>query len=228
MRTLSPLRDCGACAAFALLALASPLAAASGQTPTQSSDPTVTPVRTNGGEMRPGDRIVLWVLDEPSLTDTFTVAAGPSLTLPLVGHVDLAGVTRTELPTHLSTVLARVIREPEFSVQTLVRLAILGEVARPGFFAVPSDALLSDAITLAGGPTGNAEMRRLVLSRRGAPIQRDEQLRKSIADGRTIEDLGITAGDELMVPRRHDGERTARIIGLLVGVPVGIFAITRM
>jgi protein involved in polysaccharide export with SLBB domain len=113
-------------------------------------------------------------------------------------------------------------------VRTLVRIAVLGEVARPGFFAVPSDALLSDAITLAGGPTGNAEMRRLTLSRHGAPIQRDEELRRSIADGKTIEDLGITAGDELMIPRRHDGERTARIIGVLVGVPVGLLALSRM
>ena len=184
--------------------------------------------RTGGSAIRPGDRIVLAVSDEPSLTDTFTVSAGPAITLPLIGVVSLAGVSRDALQSHLAGVLARVIRDPVVTARTLVRLAVLGEVARPGYFAVPADALLSDAITLAGGPTGNAEMRKLTLTRQGAMLQRDEQLRQSIAQGRTIDDLGIAAGDELMVPRRHDGERTARIIGLLVGIPVTVFVLTRM
>lgn len=183
--------------------------------------------RGGGSAMRAGDRIVLAVVDEPTLSDTFTVSAGPSITLPLVGLVPLAGVSRDGLQSHLAGVLARVIRDPVVTVQTLVRLAVLGEVARPGFFAVPADALLSDAITLAGGPTGNAEMRKLTLSRQGNMLQRDEQLRQSIAQGRTIDDLGITAGDELMVPRRYDSERTVRILGLIVGIPLAVFVMTR-
>lgn len=184
--------------------------------------------RSGGAAIRPGDRIVLAVADEPTLTDTFTVSAGPAITLPLIGVVSLAGVNRDALQAHLAGVLARIIRDPVVTVRTLVRLAVLGEVARPGYFAVPADALLSDAIELAGGPTGNAEMRKLTLSRQGSLLQRDEQLRRSIAEGRTIDDLGIAAGDELMVPRRHDGERTARIIGLLVGIPLTVFVLTRM
>lgn len=196
--------------------------------------PTLAPAqdaaasRFPGGVIRPGDRIVLTVSDEPTLSDTFTVAAGPAITLPLIGVVSLAGVSRESLQTHLSTVIGRVVRDPIVSARTLVRLAVLGEVARPGFFAVPADALLSDAITLAGGPTGNAEMRRLTLTRQGTVIQSDEQLRRSIAEGRTIDDLGISAGDELMVPRRRDGERAARIVGLLVGIPLTVLVLTRM
>lgn len=184
--------------------------------------------RSGGAAIRPGDRIVLAVADEPTLTDTFTVSAGPAITLPLIGVVSLAGVNRDALQSHLAGVLAKIIRDPVVTARTLVRLAVLGEVARPGYFAVPADALLSDAIELAGGPTGNAEMRKLTLSRQGTLLQRDEQLRRSIAEGRTIDDLGIAAGDELMVPRRHDGERTARIIGLLVGIPLTVFVLTRM
>lgn len=178
--------------------------------------------------LRPGDRIVLTVSGEAALSDTFTVAAGPAVTLPLVGEVSLVGVGRDSLQAHLHAALARVIRAPIITTQVLVRLAVFGEVARPGFVSVPADALLSDAITLAGGVTGNAEMRRLVLTRQGVTLQRDAALSRSIAEGRTIGDLGITAGDELMVPRRHDGERTARIIGLLVGIPVAVFVLTRM
>lgn len=178
--------------------------------------------------IRPGDRIVLTVTNEPSLTETFTVTAGPSITLPLVGEVSLAGVSRDSLQAHLTSVLSRVIREPVVTAQTLVRLAILGEVAQPGFFSVPADALLSDAITLAGGPTGNAEMRRLTLSRQGTILQRDAELSRSIAEGRTIDDLNLAAGDELMVPRRRDGERMARIVGAIVAIPVTILVLTRM
>jgi polysaccharide export outer membrane protein len=187
-----------------------------------------TSPRTGGGAFRPGDRIVLTVSDEEALSDTFTVAAGPAVHLPLVGVVSLAGVTRDGLESHLTTAIGRVIRNPIVSAHTLVRLAVLGEVARPGFFALPADALLSDAITMAGGPTANAELRRLTLSRQGTLIQSNEELRRSIAEGRTIDELGISAGDELMVPRRHDGERAARIAGLLVGIPLTILVLTRM
>jgi polysaccharide export outer membrane protein len=205
---------------LAALVLAGPLSVtASAQAPGMRSGASI---------IRPGDRIVLAVIDEPTLTDTFTVAAGPAITLPLIGVVSLAGISRDSLEAHLTAALGRVIRDPVVSARTLVRLAVLGEVARPGYFAVPADALLSDAITLAGGPTGNAEMRRLTLSRQGAMLQRDEQLRRSIAEGRTIDDLGISAGDELMVPRRRDNERTARIVALLVGIPVSVFFLTRM
>jgi len=184
--------------------------------------------RQGATEVRPGDRILLVVDAEPALTDTFTVGAGPAVELPVVGRVPLAGVLRSDVQRHLSIAVTRVIRDPIVHARTLVRVAVLGEVASPGFYVLPADALLSDAITVAGGLTSEAEMKKVQLSRRGEILGRGGPLRNAIADGRTLDDLGLEAGDELWVPRRHDSERTVRILGLLVAIPLTAFALTRM
>lgn len=179
-------------------------------------------------EVRVGDRIVLAVENEPTLSDTFTVAAGPAVQLPGVGLVQLAGVTRDGIEAHLRTALTRVIREPVVRAKLLVRLAVLGEVARPGFMTLPSDALLSDAITMAGGLTTTADMRKVKLSRRGTLTHDGNAVRDALATGRTLDDLRVEAGDQMLIPRGPDSERTVRIIGLLVAIPLTAFALMRM
>lgn len=183
--------------------------------------------RTASGTLRVGDRIVLAVRDEPTLTDTFTVGSGPSLTLPQVGTVSLAGVRRDAIQAHLTTELSRFIKDPIVTASTLVRVAVLGEVARPGYFTVLADALLSDAITEAGGPSPNADMARAKLTRKGVVLQEGTRLRDSLAGGRTLDEMGIEAGDELLIPRRPDSERTIRILGLVVAIPLTVLALTR-
>ncbi len=207
------------------LALSLLLATSAGHLQAQAAPPAAQ--RPASGELKVGDRIVLTVADEPALNDTFTVTTGPAITLPQIGVVPLAGVRRSDVESHLSATIARFIKAPVVSARTLVRVAVLGEVARPGFFALRSDALLSDAITEAGGPTGEAELKKASLTRRGKVLQEGPRLRNSLAIGRTLDDLGMEAGDELMIPRRRDGERTVRIIGLIVAIPLTALALTR-
>lgn len=179
-------------------------------------------------EVRVGDRIVLTVDNEPTLTDTFTVSAGPALHLPGIGHVPLAGVTRDGIAAHLTTALARVIRDPVVRAELLVRLAVLGEVTRPGFMTLPVDALLSDAITMAGGLTTTADMRKVRVSRRGTLTHDGNAVRDALAAGLTLDDMRIEAGDQMLIPRSPDGERTVRIIGLIIAIPLTAIALSRM
>lgn len=179
-------------------------------------------------QVRVGDRLVLTVEDEVALTDTFTVASGPAVHLPGIGLVPLAGVTRDGITEHLTTAVARVIRDPVVRVELLVRMAVLGEVARPGFLTLPADALLSDAITMAGGLTTTADMRKVRLSRRGTLTHDGDAVRDALASGRTLDDLQIEAGDQMLIPRGPDGERTIRILGILVAIPLTVLALMRM
>lgn len=210
-----------ACTLAAILATcALPIGASAQATPPASPLPS--------SEVRVGDRLVLTVNDEAALTDTFTVTAGPAVQLPGVGLISLAGVTRESIAEHLTTALTRVIRNPVVRVELLVRLAVLGEVARPGFLTLPSDALLSDAITMAGGLTTTADMRKVKVSRRGTLTHDGPAVRDAIAAGRTLDDLRIEAGDQMLIPRAHDSERTVRILGLIVTIPLTVFMLTRM
>lgn len=202
------------------------LIATGAQSAVAQSEPQPPALPSN--EVRVGDRIVLTVNDEPTLSDTFTVASGPEVHLPGVGVVSLVGVTRADITAHLTTAIARTIREPVVRAQLLLRLAVLGEVARPGFFTLPFDALLSDAISEAGGVTSTADMRKVRVSRRGEVLLDGDAVRDALAAGHTLDALDIAAGDQMLIPRGRDAERTVRILGLLVAIPLTAFALTRM
>lgn len=179
------------------------------------------------GMLRVGDRIVLSVEMEEALTDTFTVRPGYTIDLPVLGSISLAGVRREDVESHLQKEIGRFIKEPVVHAQTLVRIAVLGEVATPGFFAVPANAPLADAITLAGGPTSDAELKKMEIMRRGKTIEEGQKVRTAVSGGYTLDDMGLQAGDELVIPRKRDSERMVRILSLLVAIPLTVVAITR-
>lgn len=178
-------------------------------------------------DFRTGDRILMTVEGEPQLSDTFTVVAGPAIDVPVIGAVPLTGVTEMGLERYLSTYIARYVRHPVVHATAMIRMGVLGEVAHPGFYALPSQALLEDALMTAGGVTQTARIDGLYLSRSDAPRISNDSLHRAIADGLTIAELGVRSGDELVVPRMPAVDRTARIIGLLVTVPAALVAVLR-
>jgi protein involved in polysaccharide export with SLBB domain len=181
-----------------------------------------------GTALQVGDRILLQIEGDSTLTDTFTVSAGPALSLPGIGAVALAGVRRADLEAYLTRELARYLKNPVVHAHVLLRLSIAGEVEHPGFYAVPSDLVLADALMRAGGPTRDAVITKLRIERDRARIWEGESLQRAIAQGRTIDQLGLRAGDRVVIPRAHNSETTVRILAALVTIPAAVFAITRM
>src|SRR5688500_8026150 len=68
--------------------------------------------RLTEGDFVVGDRIVLAVRNEPTLTDTFTVRSGLVLEFEKFPPISLHAVLRSELESHVTTQLGRYIREP--------------------------------------------------------------------------------------------------------------------
>jgi len=201
----------------ALVLLAGPLAA---------QDPKPTPA--TGFQV--GDQISLQVEGDTALSHTFTVGAGPALTLPVIGAIPLAGVQRAAVETYLTQQLGRYVKNPVVHAKALVRLSILGEVERPGFYAVPADVVMGDALMVAGGPTRDAKVGDWRVERNGERVWVGDALRQAIAQGRTIDQMNLHSGDQIFVPRevRKDAETTWRIIGILVTLPVAIYGLTRL
>src|SRR5216117_1661884 len=164
-----------------------------------------------------GDRILLRVEGDSALSDTFTVVAGPALRLPNVGEISLAGVRRGDLEAHLSRELGRYINDPVLQARALIGVSVAGEVVRPGYYAVPIDLVLADALMLAGGATTSARVERLSIERGNSSIWRGNALQTAIARGATLDELGIRAGDRIQVPGKGDAESTWRIVGIIVG-----------
>lgn len=163
-----------------------------------------------------GDRILLRVEGDSALSDTFTVVAGPALRLPDIGAISLAGVRRTDLELYLGKELSRYIKDPVVQARALIRVSVVGEVTRPGFYAVPVDLVLPDALMLAGGATQSARVDHLRIMRGEAALWDGTRLQDAIAHGSTLDQLGVRAGDRIQVPGQRDPESKWRIAGMVV------------
>jgi len=177
---------------------------------------SVVAAQTRAATFQVGDRILLHVEGDSALSDTFTVVAGPALRLPIIGEIALAGVRRTDLEAHLTRELGRYIKDPVVQARALIRVSVVGEVVRPGFYAVPVDLVLPDALMLAGGATQAARVDRLSILRGNASLWSGTDLQAAIARGATLDELGIRAGDRIQVPPRGDPESKWRVVGIIV------------
>ncbi len=193
--------------------------------PLQGQEKKGGPSGDNG--FRPGDLVYLSVDSEKTLTDTFTVVAGPALVLPTIGSVPLAGVKRTDVQKQLEIYIGRFIREPIIHARAIVRIAISGEVGRSGFFPVPVSAVIPEVLMSAGGPTANARLDHITIKRRGNTLYAPDSLHAAIGRGITLAELDVWSADEIVVPRKGDFEATMRTVGYLLTIPALIFGILR-
>jgi protein involved in polysaccharide export with SLBB domain len=185
--------------------------------------------RLRDGDIQPGDRVVLVMAGEGARRDTVVVSGGRTITVAGVPEFTVAGVLRSELQQHVTTQLARYIKTPDVIVTPLVRLTVLGEVARPGFVAVPADALLSDVIMLAGGPTAAADLSGTTIRRSGVELYAAADIRVAVADGHTLDRLHLRAGDEILVGKRRQVNwmNVVQVVGALGALAGVITAIAR-
>jgi len=186
--------------------------------------------RLANGDFQVGDRILLRVNDEATLSDTFVVESQRTLTLPIAGTVSLGGILRSELATFLTRHLGQFVRDPVVHVRTLVRLSVVGGVARPGFYLVPDDTPLPDVLMLAGGPNAGANLQEMRIERGRERLWVGAALQSATNSGRTIDQLNLRAGDQITVPQRRGGtfEGTVRTVSLIVTVIGAVYGITRL
>ncbi len=153
--------------------------------------------RLTNGDLQVGDKIQLTIENQQALTSTFAVQPGRALVLPSIGEIPLAGVLRSELESYLTREVGRYIVQPTVHAQSLIRITILGAVGKAGFYDVPAESLIPDALMLAGGPSGNADMKKLRITRSGRTIWDGSALQTAIADGWTLDQLSLRAGDQI-------------------------------
>ncbi len=107
----------------------------------------------------PGDVLRISVFNQPDLQTEVEVSEGGTVAMPLVGDVQVGGKTRTEAANIIGESMKRggflkevdvVIRVLEYRSQ---QVAVLGEVAKPGRYAITRPSTVAEVIALAGGIT---------------------------------------------------------------------------
>jgi len=106
----------------------------------------------------------------------------------------------TGLRERLNTDLSQLFQRPFIAVTPLFRVAVLGEVLKPGLLSADPTLTIFDLIALAGGPTRDANQNKLQLIRGGQNIRLS--LDPAAIARSTLQELGVHSGDQVVVPRK--------------------------
>jgi polysaccharide export outer membrane protein len=118
------------------------------------------------------DRLAINVWKEPELTRSIPVRSDGKISLPLVGEMQAAGRTPLQLEQEIATKLLSYITQPEVTVMVeqinSQRFNILGEVGKPGSYALSTATTVLDAIAAAGGFRDFAKQTHIYILRQSA------------------------------------------------------------
>lgn len=170
--------------------------------------------RLQYGDFRVGDRIALSVQGE-TVPDTLTVQPGLTVSVGLFGEVPVAGVLRSEIQDHLRRALSAYIRDPVVRATALMRVSVVGAVGQPGFFTMPAETVLGDALMIAGGPGGQANLDQVRIRRGTQEIMDGETVRVALQSGLTLDELNLLGGDQIVVPERRG---ILALLGIVSGI----------
>ena len=141
--------------------------------PAQSSDVASTTKPHDASFMIGNDDVLaINVWKEPDISRSIPVRSDGKISLPLVGEVQATGQTPLKLEQEIAAKLKRYIAEPEVTVIVQQinsqKFNILGQVTRPGSYAIANAATVLDAIAVAGGFRDFAKQKSIYILRQSA------------------------------------------------------------
>ncbi|WOD37409.1 SLBB domain-containing protein [Nodosilinea sp. E11] len=162
-----------------------------------------------------GDRLRLEVFNVPEYSQEYQVLSDGTLSLPLLGTVEVAGMSLEEASANITQRYSRFFRRPTITLILLqarsVQIAIAGEVKRPGSYTVTPEGSQAERITvtkaiqLAGGITQSANIRDIQVVRSGYGATGSDQtivinLWELLQDGNLSQDIVLQDGDKVIIP----------------------------
>jgi polysaccharide export outer membrane protein len=138
-----------------------------------------------------GDKLRVVVFGQDGLTNSYSVDAGGSITMPLIGAVAARGLTTSELSAAIAARLRQgYIRDPAVAVEveSYRPFFILGEVTYPGQYPFVANMTVETAVAIAGGFTPRAFRQQVAISRtvRGQTIRATVPVTEPVRPGDTI------------------------------------------
>jgi hypothetical protein len=187
---------------------------------------SVAESRLADGDFQPSDALQLDVQGMPQFTGTFNLDRNRDLILPTVDPISMRGVLYSEAEEAVTDGLKVYLRDPQVRVTVTKRIAIVGGISSPGFYDIPPQSTVSQAIMLAGGPAGNAKLNQAEFRRLGDAYT-DPYGNIAFTNVSLVE-LGVRSGDELYVPPGGSGLTTTKIIGGIATAAGLVFLFTRI
>jgi polysaccharide export outer membrane protein len=204
---------------FTAALIAMPLAYAQAAQAAQTGQPAPAKSAPRTGAASPevdqsrigaGDAIRITVYQSPDLSLETRVNESGAISYPLLGRVQLAGLTVTAAEQHIASELKRrdFVRDPQVMiVVTQVRanqVNVLGQVGKPGRYPLDLTGMrMTEVLALAGGVIAGAGSDTIVVTgtRDGRAFRREVDLPRLFSSGGAAEDMVVAPGDTVWVDR---------------------------
>jgi protein involved in polysaccharide export with SLBB domain len=156
----------------------------------------------------PADEIAIRVARQPDYTlDRVKVSPTGSVYHPLLGDVEVAGMTAPRLTKRLTEALGEYLIDPKVSVALLeansAKVGVLGDVLHPGILVMNKPMNVLEAITASGGVADTGDKSGVVVLRqlRDGRAQTFKVNVKRILQGKAgpEENVSLQAGDTVIV-----------------------------
>ncbi len=159
----------------------------------------------------PGDAIAITIFNVPEYSGSQQVSADGALNLPVVGSVNVNGLTLSEAGSVIATAYRSELRYPQVTVvlekPRPLRIAVSGEVSQPGLYTLTPEGdaqfpTVAQALQTAGGVTQAADLRSVQLRRsngRGGIEAVTLDLWQLLNNGDVRQDLPLRDGDAIVI-----------------------------
>ena len=156
-----------------------------------------------------GDVVRIVVFQQPDMTTETRVTETGTLTFPLLGQVEVAGLNTKELEAKIANLLKMrgFVKDPQVTVTISAfksrQISIIGHVGRPGRYPLEEGSYtLTEAIALAGGVSEDAADEVLLLRQRdGKTITVAVDLPTLFRSNGALTDPEVIGGDTIYVDR---------------------------
>jgi len=161
-------------------------------------------------KLNPGDEIEISVWNEENLQKTISVLPDGMISFPLVGHLQAAGKTASEIEATIAAKLDAYIADPEVNVTvTSTRgnvVFVVGKVLKPGPIVMIQSTTVMQALAMAGGLNEFASANSIKIIRRSGVEEGAQEtvLKIRYSDLEKGNDLSsnhiLNYGDVIVVP----------------------------
>jgi polysaccharide export outer membrane protein len=175
--------------------------------PAAAQQTTATAAAANTGYViGPEDVLKINIWKEPEMSGDVPVRPDGKISLTLLGDVQAAGLTPTQLTTQITDLLKKYLDDPRVTVTVGAvnsrRVFILGQVGRPGAFPLLPDMTVLQALSTAGGLSLYAATDKIYVLRieNGNQVKLAFQYKQVIKGNKPEQNIVLKSGDTIVVP----------------------------
>lgn len=154
----------------------------------------------------PGDLLEISVWKDEALSKQVVVLPDGSISFPLIGQLEAAGKTVSEIQAEMTEKLQRYIPEPEMSVSVLqvnsMLVYVIGKVNKPGRFILNTYIDVLQALSMAGGLNPFAKENKIQIFRKAGDrgISFDFKYDEVSSGINMAQNIQLKRGDVIVVP----------------------------